>query len=526
MGSTTLPGVAGMGGRQPEARKPDMRADAGFDPLDMSQYSLSKLPKRAPTQVGVFFQQWGLLLAGVVFVLTAYLLPMPGLDAKQQVMFGLFTTALFLWISEAVPNYLTSMLLICGLILTKTLKAKAAMATLGDPTIWLNVSAFIMASAMVSTDLAKRAALAFVLKFGKNAGALFLSFMAINIILSAFINATAAKAALMMPLFMVVSAVYGAPGTNTTNNFARNLVLHNLLMINAGSNAFMTGSGANLMGVALLAGAGVTVYYIDWLAAGLPITIALGILTYVIGVRFIFPLTKEDKEPKLEGGREALQRELDKLGKFKLGEVKAALIFFAVLAIWATDKLHGLNATVVAMLGATVMLMPQTKLIDWNKVDIPWHLMLFSAGAYSLGAGLNETKLMTVLTTQLMDSLGMNSMGYFELYAVLTGLFIASHWIFQSKNMRTLIFLPIVIGVAETLQLDVMSLALPVALCINMCWTLPFNAKPNAMLYGCNKYTMGEAWKYGATMSVVAWLLMLVAGGTWLHWLGITPGFF
>ena len=81
-------------------------------------------------------------------------------------MFALFATALFLWISEALPNYVTSMLLICGLVLTGILKAKPAMATLGDPVIWLNVSAFALASALVKTQLVKRVALWLILRFG------------------------------------------------------------------------------------------------------------------------------------------------------------------------------------------------------------------------------------------------------------------------------------------------------------------------------------------------------------------------
>lgn len=497
-----------------------------FDPLDMNSYSLNKLPKRPLSKVGKFCQVWGLPIAAILFTLLGYVIDIPILNVKQQLMFALFVTALFLWISETVPNYVTSMLLICGLILTGVLKAKPAMATLGDPTIWLNVSAFIMASAMVKTDLVKRVALWLILKYGRNAGSIFLTFLAINILLAAFVNATAAKAALMMPLFMVVSAVYGAPGTDTTNNFARNLVLHNLLMINASCNMYMTGSGANLLGAALLAGAGVQVFYFDWFMAGAPIVLAFGIIAYVIGVRFIFPLTNEDRQPKLEGGREALQRAYNELGAFKVNELKAALVFLVVLAIWATDKLHGLNSTVVAMLGAVVMLLPQFKLLNWNDVDVPWHLMLFSAGAYSLGAGLKATKLMDVLTAQLMDVLGMNSMNYMTLYGTLTAIFIASHFIFQSKNMRTLIFMPIVIGVAQTLKIDILALAMPVALCINCCWSLPFNAKPNAMLYGTNKYTMGESFWYGLVMSVIYWVLLMIAGGTYFQWLGITPGFF
>lgn len=140
------------------------------------------------------------------------------------------------------------------------------------------------------------------------------------------------------------------------------------------------GSGANLLGVALLAGAGVSIFYFDWLAAGLPLVVGFGVLSYLIGVRFVFPLTEEDKQPKLSGGREALERAYEELGGLKTNEIKAAVVFLLVLFVWATDKLHGLNSTIVAMLGALVMLAPQAKIVSWNDVDIPWHLMIFSAG--------------------------------------------------------------------------------------------------------------------------------------------------
>lgn len=497
-----------------------------FDPLDLNAYSLNKLPKKQLTKVGEFFKSWGLPIAVAIYVLLAYFIPIPILNDKQQIMFALFATSLFLWISETVPNYVTSMILICGLVLTGILKAKLAMATLGDPVIWLNVAAFILASALVKTQLVKRVALWLILRFGKNASAIFLTFLGINVILAAFINATAAKAALMMPLFMVISAVYGAPGTDKTNNFSRNLVLYNLVMINASCNAFMTGSGANLLAIALLAGAGCTIYYFDWLMAGLPLVIGFGIIGYALGMRFIFPVSKEDTLPKLEGGMESLKKAYEDLGPVKLNELKAIIVFGLVLLVWATDKIHGLNATVVAMAGAVIMLTPQFKLLNWNDVDVPWHLMIFSAGAYALGAGLTTTKLMDTLTKAMMDTLGLASMSYFSLYALLTGIFIASHFIFQSKNMRTIIFMPIVIGIAQELKIDILSLAIPVALCINVCWSLPFNAKPNAMLYGTNKYTMGESFYYGFVMSLLYWAGLLLAGATYFKWLGITPGFF
>ena len=135
-------------------------------------------------------------------------------------------------------------------------------------------------------------------------------------------------------------------------------------------------------------------------------------------MRFIFPVSEEDKQPKLQGGMESLQKAYEELGPFKIDELKAIAIFGLVLLVWATDKIHGINATVVAMTGAVIMLAPQFKLLNWNDVDIPWHLMIFSAGAYALGAGLTATKLMDTLTKAMMDGLGLASMSYFSLYAL------------------------------------------------------------------------------------------------------------
>jgi solute carrier family 13 (sodium-dependent dicarboxylate transporter), member 2/3/5 len=496
-----------------------------IDPLDMSQYKMGNIAKRPPTETGLLMQKVGLPLALISFVLFSFVFNFESLDQKAQYMLGLFVACIVLWITESIPNYLTSIALIVSVILLDIVSQKNALAVLGHQIIWLNIAAFILASALVKTKLAERVALLFVVKFGKNAGSIFLSFIAVNLILSAFINATAAKAALLMPIFMVVSAVYGASG-DKSNNFARNLILHNLLMINAGCNAFLTGSGANLVAASLIVGSGASLFYFDWLLAGLPITLALGIFTYILGIKFIFPLTEEDKKPKLEGGMQAIEDALNKLGKVSHNEIKSAVIFLVVLGFWATDKLHGIHPTMIALIGCIIMLAPQTKLISWNDVDLPWHLMIFSAGAYAIGAGLKETRIMEIAVSNMMSSLGMESMSFFTLYALLTGVFIISHWIFQSKTMRTVIFIPIVIGIAQAMDFDVLSLALPVALCINVCWTFPFNSKPAALLYGTNKYTMGETWKYGVWTSIFTWLLMLVAGQTWLHWIGITPGFF
>ncbi|MDE6779048.1 MAG: anion permease, partial [Alistipes sp.] len=134
------------------------------------------------------------------------------------------------------------------------------------------------------------------------------------VVLSAFISATTAKAAILLPIFMVVAAIYGATGGEHRNNFGRNLVLQNLLQINLGANAFLTGSGATLLAGSLIAGAmgwgGFS--YQDWFAAAFPMNILLIFIGWFVGTRIIFPLKPEERRPQIEGGMERLKEELAK----------------------------------------------------------------------------------------------------------------------------------------------------------------------------------------------------------------------
>ncbi|MGM9737458.1 MAG: SLC13 family permease [Candidatus Cryptobacteroides sp.] len=502
-----------------ETKKPE-----AFDPLDMNNYKVEKLPKMQKSS----FERWMAIIGGplaiLAFILFNWVLKFDFLKTQEEVsMLAIFIAGLILWMTEAIPNYLTSLVIILAIVLTGVTSQKVAFAQLGHPVMWLNILSFVLASMLVKTRAAKRFALWFVLKFGKSANGVFFSFIVINIVLSAFISATTAKATILLPIFMVVAAIYGA-ADGKRNNFGRNLVLQNLFQINVGASGFMTGSGANLLAVSLFMGAyGSTLGYSDWFAACFPFALTIIILGWLIGTKLIFPMKKEEMRPQIEGGMERLRSELDAMGKMTVEEYKAIAIFVGVLILWSTDKLHGIDATTVAFIGAVVALMPGIGVVKWNDVDIPWHLMLFSAGAYTLGAGLDATKLPETLVNVGFDGLGITAdTPYWVLYVVLTFLMMFSALVFQSKTMRTLIFVPIAIGVEQKFGLPMLSLAFPVAMLIEHVYVLPFNSKPAALLYNTNHYSWTDTFKFGIIMMVISWLLILLWGETVLHWLGYT----
>ncbi|NOR88260.1 MAG: sodium:sulfate symporter [Bacteroidales bacterium] len=441
-------------------------------------------------------------------------------------MLAIFVAALILWITEAIPNYLTSLILIIALVLTGVLTETDAYHQLGHKVMWLNILSFILASMLVATKSAKRFTLWFVVRFGKNSTAIFMSFIVINVVLSAFISATTAKAAILLPIFMVIAAIYGATGGKNRNNFGRNLVLQNLFQINIAASGFITGSGANLLAGAMIAGAiGMNDFlYGDWFVAAFPLALILIIIGWIVGTKIIFPIKKEDRQPSIQGGREMLKAEYDKLGPITFNEIKSIIIFILVLFFWATDRYHGVSKTAIAFIGAIVALLPGIGVVKWNDVDIPWHLLLFSAGAYTLGAGLKATSLAGISINSLFDSIGLGiGTPFWIFYLSLTAAMIFSSLFFQSKTMRTLIFVPIAIGIAQRYGFSVMSLAFPVALLIEHVYALPFNSKPAALLYVTDHYSWSDTFKFGITMLVIGWVLIIIWGETWLRFMGYLP---
>jgi len=522
---------------------------AEFDPLDMHNYRIEKLPKRTKSKFEGFLALIGGPLAVLVFLLIYYVVHPSfllqinpdslsefarkafmerGAEAFTQAniaMLAIFLLGIVLWMTEAIPNYLTSLIIIILLVLTGVLSEKDAYAQLGHKVMWLNIMSFVLASMLVKTGLAKRFALWFIIHFGKRASSVFLSFLFINIVLSAFISATTAKAAILLPIFMVIAAIYGARGGKDKNNFGRNIVLQNLFYINVGASGFLTGSGANLLAASLITGAtGYEIFFSDWMKANFFVAVALMVLGYFFAVRIFFPLPKNERIPQIKGGMDRLRAELKKLGKIQVEEYKSAFLFLSILVLWSTDKYHGISPTAVAFLGAIIALLPRIGILKWNDVDIPWHLMLFSAGAYTLGAGFKVTDLPALSVNAAFDGLGLSDQTpFWMLYLLLTFAMIFSALIFQSKTMRTMIFVPISLGVAMRFGYNPVSLALPVAFLIEHVYVLPFNSKPAALLYETDQYSIADTFKFGLTMLFVAWAMSILMGETWYRYLGITP---
>jgi di/tricarboxylate transporter len=80
----------------------------------------------------------------------------------------------------------------------------------------------------------------------------------------------------------------------------------------------------------------------------------------------------------------------------------------------------------------------------------------------------------------------------------------------QSKTARTLIFFPVIIGIAQKFGWDVLGFALPMAFLINQVYVLYFNSKPATICYLSNHYSSYDAFKYGIFMLTTVWIMVIL----------------
>lgn len=499
--------------------------------LSLDRIALPSAPRPVSGRSDAILRRVGLPLGVAVFL--ALILPKTpaGLDPAGQAAAAAFALALVWWVTEPVPTYVTSLVLMILLVFTQAQQPVDVLGVFGLDVIWLNILAFILSAMLVRTHLARRLALSLISRFGRRLSHVLGAFVVLQLVLAPLIPATAARAALTMPLMLAAAAMYGSTIANP-GNAGRNVMLLNLTAISVLSSTVMTGSAANLLAVGFLESmAGERVYYFDWLRAAAPIAILTVAAAWWLGPRIILPVPRTARQPVSPSGMAAVERERAALGPMDSRQRRAIAIFVLVLALWATDRFHeawfGLEfgAPIAAMIGVVLALWPRHGVINWDETDIPWHLLVFSAGAYAGGFALERTGAAEWAVNGLFGQLDLQRVRFGIAYAVVTAIMLYSHLFSTSKTVRTVIMVPIIILLARGLGWSPISLALPAAFTIDWVIGLPISGKPNVILYGSGLYSARDNLRYGLVVCTIGYLLMLLAGATWFHWLGITPAF-
>lgn len=479
---------------------------------------------------GLTFEHWmkiaGIAVSLVIFA-AIYTMPTPvQMTLQGKAFLACFGMAFVLWVTQAVPTYAAALVAICMLVFTGAWTQKETLAVFGQDVIWLMLAAFVITSGMEKSGFAKRLALFIVSKFGTTAKKALISLGVVNLLLAFIVPSTTARAAMLLPICMMILKVYQAvPGES---NFGKQLMIQEIHFNNISTEGILTATAGQIMAVGyILDMTGQDVTWGDWFMASMPITIITLIVSLIIG-ELLFKC--EMKHPPVSAGKSAsdeLKEQLKELGPMTKTELKALIIFGVTVFLWATDGHHlemfgfQISLVMVAILASALFFLPYIGVLNWKETKIPWDLMVFSAGAYSVGLSLDASGAASFLLNSVFDKFDLASLNTFTLFMIVMFIASFSHLVFTSKTVRVVILLPAIILIAQKVGVNPMLLALPASFTICDSITLPPHCKPNLIFYSTGYFSVQDQFIYGMLVLAAKWVIMGIAYFTWFRVVGL-----
>ncbi|MBN8592990.1 MAG: anion permease [Anaerolineae bacterium] len=404
----------------------------------------------------------------IIFVIGA----IPDLGIHAKVAFITFGLAIVGWTLTAIND--TYIALAAAIVFSATGidEPSEFFETLGDPLIWLMFASFIIAAAVKVSGLSERMAL-FVTRHASSVRQLFIMLTIVLIGTAFLVPSTSGRAALMLPVFLAIRAVM--PNDRVAK--ALSLLFPAVILLSA--IASLIGAGAHLITAdILLRTGGEYLGFGRWLLMGLPFAIASSFAA-MFAILFMFT-TRHDRAERLNFAGDALAPRK----AWSRSELIVAGVTSALVILWATETAHGVNSTLVAIIGGLILTAPMLNVVSFKSAlkEVDWGMLIFMAATLELGEALIESggaqwlvdNLFSVFQGGIADS-PLLSVAMVATFGLL------SHLVITSRSSRASVIIPLVIFLATALGFSPTTFAFMTAAATGFCLTLPVSAKPVAM---------------------------------------------
>lgn len=434
------------------------------------------------------------------------------------------------WVTEAVPFPVTALIPLILFPLLGVMPISQSAMPYANPIIFLFMGGFFIALALEKHRLHERIALNLIRLTGTSGNGIILGFMLATAFISMWISNTA-TAMMMLPIAISVvkliipntEEIKEGPST-PERNFALGLMLVVGYAATLGGLATIIGTPPNVVFVGLLNGFNdQKISFGDWMLVGVPVMIALLSSNYLIVTRILFP----NKIEKIKGSDELIHTKLGELGKLRKEEKLVLTIFCLTSFFWIFQEAINywigseiLNDTNVAMAGGLLMfivpsdLKTLTFLLDWKDTkNMAWGILLLFGGGLCLADGLNKAGIIQAIGGWIVSQTS------FNIWFVLILLIITVALSEMMSNVALVnIFIPVVFGIAQGLNINPILLALPVTLAASIGFMFPIATPPNAIVFSSGYIRIKDMVRAGILLNISSIIIIWIASLTIVRW--------
>ncbi len=460
----------------------------------------------------------GLILGPIVFFIGINL-PFELVSEKGDAVIAVALWMLFWWITEAVSISVTALLPLLLFPLLKILPIADVGANYGSPIVFLFFGGFVMALALEKVNLHKRIALNIIRLTGTTPNKVVLGFMIATAALSMWISNTASTVVMLPIALSVISLLINDDDGFTKNdqNFALSVMLGIAFSANAGGIATVIGTPPNSVMIGLLENEyNIQISFLKWMTLGLPFSILLIAITYLVLVKWMFP----NRDLTFNASKDVIKTELKKLGP-TTGKEKMVLVIFGITVfLWIFRTLLnsmfpglGLTDTMISIFAAIALfaipynLKKGDFIIEWRDTSkLAWGILILFGGGLALAKGMSASGIVDLVANTIAQS---------EISILFTASLLILLMLFMTELMSNValvaVLAPVVAGIAIGLGIPILYLLIPVTMASSCAFMLPMATPPNAIVFASGYVKVPQMARVGVILNLISvGLLILV----------------
>jgi sodium-dependent dicarboxylate transporter 2/3/5 len=468
------------------------------------------------TQSLLWNDSWNALILqlSILSLLILVILPAPeslGLPGLRSL--GIFTVCFVLWITNALPFAITGLLAISLIALYRVLPAPEAFALFGNTAVFFILGAFILAAAIMKSGLSKRAALWLLARFGRGPRTLIAGVFLIAFTLSLLMSEHAVAAALLPVILELVEAAEETK-VPRAREYGRGLLFALVWgTVIGGTGTLLGGARAPLALGILKRNTGEVLGFFEYSKAVFPITAAMAI----IGLTFLMIRFGGTGVP-VARLREALREQTSAMGPVRSQERGIALVFVLTVVAWMGLG-RQIDLATIAILSAVSLFL--FRLVKWEDTEeyINWGILLMYGGAIALGTAFSGSGAATWMANSFLGWTEGHPMLLLATLSLLAAILTEG----MSSAAVVALLLPLGLGMLTGMGISGSAVAVAVALAAGLVYIFPTGAPAVALVLTSKRLSIRDMVVMGLPMSILSWILMLVAMHYYWPKIGLMP---
>jgi solute carrier family 13 (sodium-dependent dicarboxylate transporter), member 2/3/5 len=459
----------------------------------------------------------------LLFLLVLWLAPADLAPAARRTL-AVGSWMIVWWITECAPIIATSLLPLVLFPLLGIASTRETAAPYANELVFLFLAGFLLAAALEHWQSHVRIAYRLVLAVGLSGHRVVLGIMLATGCISMWISNTA-TAAMMYPIAVAIGQLF--PDDRGGRHTRTSLMLGVAYAASIGGMATLIGTPPNLV----VAGAmkeltGTSISFVQFMALGLPITLALLPLCWLLLVYVVFP-----GQPRLATDAGGMLRErLAGLGRIRGGEARVLTIFSLTALAWVVrerkalggitipglvDLFPGLSDTAIGVAGALLLFLVPARdaegrsrsLLTWPEARrIPWDILLFFGGGLTLAQAVETQGLTTWVGGGLQRLQGLPP---WVILAGLAAIVLVLSELASNLAVATMV-MPIAAALGRTVGLSPVLLMLTAGFASSTGFALPIATPPNTIVFGSGMVSVKDMGRAGLLLDLIA-IIVIVA---------------